>query len=82
MLHGRAIRPPVAGAKVVSVDEASIAAIKGARVVRKGDFVGVVAPKEWDAIQAARRLKVTWSDARPPFFDSETLSEHIRSTPA
>jgi CO/xanthine dehydrogenase Mo-binding subunit len=56
MLHGRVVRPPVAGAKVVSVDEASIAGVPGARVVRKDDFVGVVAPKEWDAIQAARRL--------------------------
>jgi CO/xanthine dehydrogenase Mo-binding subunit len=80
MLHGRAIRPPVAGAHVASVDEASIAGIKGAKLVRKGDFVGVVAPKEWDAIQAARQLKVVWSDAKPPFFDSETLFDHIRNT--
>jgi CO/xanthine dehydrogenase Mo-binding subunit len=82
MLHGRAVRPPVAGARVVSVDEASIAAIKGARVVRKADFVGVVAEKEWDAVQAARQLKVAWSDAKPPFFDSEGLFDHIRATPA
>jgi CO/xanthine dehydrogenase Mo-binding subunit len=82
MLHGRAIRPPTAGAKVVSVDETSIAGIKGARVVRKDDFVGVVAEKEWDAIQAAQRLKVVWSDAKPPFFDSEALFDHIRQAPA
>jgi CO/xanthine dehydrogenase Mo-binding subunit len=78
MLHGRVVRPPVAGAKVVSVDEASIAKVPGAKVVRKGDFVGVVAPREWDAIQAARALKVVWSDAKPAFFDSETLFDHIR----
>jgi nicotinate dehydrogenase subunit B len=29
-------------------------------VVRKGDFVGVVAAREWDAVKAARALKVTW----------------------
>src|SRR6185312_5456605 len=80
MLHGRAVRPPVAGAHVVSVDEASIAGIPGAKVVRKGDFVGVVADKEWSAIQAARALKVSWSDARPPFFESEALYDHIRTT--
>ncbi len=79
MLHGRAVRPPVAGAKVVSIDEASIAQVPGARVVRKDDFVGVVAEKEWNAIQAARALKVTWSDAKPPFFDSEGLFDHIRT---
>ena len=79
MLHGRAVRPPVAGAKVVSLDEASIASIPGARVVRKDDFVGVVAEKEWNAIQAARALKVAWSNAKPPFFDSEALFDHIRA---
>ena len=79
MLHGRAVRPPVAGAKVVSIDEASIASIPGARVVRKDDFVGVVAEKEWNAIQAARALKVTWSNAKPPFFASEALFDHIRA---
>jgi CO/xanthine dehydrogenase Mo-binding subunit len=80
MLHGRAVRPPVAGAKVMAVDEASIAQVPGAKVVRKGDFVGVVAPKEWDAIRAAQALKVTWSDTKPPFFDSEALYDHIRNT--
>ncbi len=48
MLHGRVVRPRGqrmygAGAKIVSVDEASIRTIPGARVVRKGDFLGVVA---------------------------------------
>ena len=65
MLHGRVVRPRGqgavgAGAKVVSIDEASIAGIPGARVVRKGDFVGVVAPNEWHAVKAAAQLKVRW----------------------
>lgn len=65
MLHGRIVRPRGqgavgAGAKLLSVDAASIADIPGARVVRQGDFVGVVAPKEWHAVKAAAQLKVTW----------------------
>src|SRR5262249_38608679 len=48
------------GAKIVSVDDASIKGIPGVRVVRRGDFLGVVAEKEWDAIRAARQLKVVW----------------------
>jgi len=28
--------------------------------LRKGDFVGVVAPREWDAVRAAQQLKITW----------------------
>jgi CO/xanthine dehydrogenase Mo-binding subunit len=68
MLHGRVVLPRGqraygAGAKPLSIDEASIANISGARVVRKGDFVGVVAEHEWDAVKAARALKVTWQDA-------------------
>ena len=27
-----------------------------------GDFVGVVAEREWDAVRAARDLKVTWQE--------------------
>jgi CO/xanthine dehydrogenase Mo-binding subunit len=62
MLHGRAIRPPAVGAELVSVDDASIAAIPGARTVRRGNFLGVVADSEWAAIRAARALKTTWTE--------------------
>ena len=69
MWHGRVVLPRGqrafgAGAKPASVDESSIKHIAGARVVRKGDFVGVVAEREWDAVKAARELKVTWQE--PP----------------
>ncbi len=81
MLHGRVIRPPVAGAVPVSVDEASIAQIPGAKVVREKDFIGVVAPKEWHAVRAARELKVVWSDVKPPFPGSHKIHDHIRAAP-
>ena len=62
MLHGRVVRPPVVNSAPTSVDESSIAHISGiVKVVREGNFVGVVANTEWSAIQAARALKVTWS---------------------
>jgi CO/xanthine dehydrogenase Mo-binding subunit len=63
MLHGRVIRPAAVGAKLLSVDEDSISNIPGARVVRIGDFLGVLAGDEWDCISAARALKARWSDA-------------------
>ena len=78
MLHGRMIRPAVAGASVVSVDESSIAGIPGAKVVRKGDFIGVVAPREWDAIKASQALRVEWSQAGDAFPDQAQLYDYIR----
>lgn len=65
MLHGRIVRPRGqgaygAGARVKSLDESSLAHIPHARVLRKGDFVGVVAAREWDAVRAARDLKIEW----------------------
>jgi CO/xanthine dehydrogenase Mo-binding subunit len=65
MLHGRVVRPPAVGAKLVALDVASIAAIPGARVVRINDFLGVVAASEWDAISAAKLLKARWSESAP-----------------
>ncbi len=78
MLHGRVVRPPVAGATPTAVDEQSIAAIPGARVLRKGDFIGVVAEREWDAIRAANTLKITWSNAQPAFVPHGEVYDHIR----
>src|SRR6185295_12556730 len=81
MVHGRMIRPPVAGATPASIDEGSIKDIAGVRVVHQNGFLGVVADKEWDAIKAAERLKVEWSNAAPPFPDQAALYNHIRNAP-
>jgi nicotinate dehydrogenase subunit B len=81
MVHGRMIRPAVAGAVPVKLDESSIKDIPGARVVWNQGFLGVVADKEWDAIKAARDLKVTWSNPTPPFPDQASLYDHIRKAP-
>ena len=66
MLHGRVVWPQGQGAygvsmpTVISIDEQSIRDIPAVRIVRRKDFVGVVAEREWDAVRAARQLKVTW----------------------
>ena len=67
MMHGRVVRPRGqgawgAGAPILSVDPSSISHIPDVQVVQKGNFLGVVAPEEWNAIQAAAQLKVTWQD--------------------
>jgi nicotinate dehydrogenase subunit B len=86
MLHGRVVLPAGqrsygAGAPVLSVDESSIAHIPGAQVVRRGDFVAVVAPGEWDAVRAAEQLTVTWAEP-PPLPGHSDLPAHMRAQEA
>jgi CO/xanthine dehydrogenase Mo-binding subunit len=84
MLHARVVRPPGQSAlgatpKAVSVDEQSIAGIP-ARVLRRDNFIGVVAEREWDAVRAARALKVVW-DVPSALPESGRLHERMRSEP-
>lgn len=80
MLHGRVVRPPALGAKLESVDEASIKDIPGiVKVVREGNFLGIVAEKEWSAVRAAREIKATWSKSET-LPDQKKLWEHVRAT--
>jgi nicotinate dehydrogenase subunit B len=80
MLHGRMIRPPVAGAVPVAIDERAISHLAGVRLVRVKDLIGVVAEREWNAVRAARELAVTWSDVKAPFIAQEELYRHIRDS--
>ncbi len=77
MLHGRVIRPPAFGAKLLGVDESSIHAIPDTRVVRLGNFLGVVAKDEWAAVRAAGELKATWSDSQT-LPGSQGLESYLR----
>ena len=79
MLHGRVVRPPAMEAKLESVDEASIKGVRGAKVIRQGNFLAVVAANEWAAIKGALQLKATWSKwAGLP--EQSKLYEHVRAT--
>ncbi len=62
MLHARVIRPPAMGANLLSVDESSIRAIPGVRIVRIESFLAVVSTDEWATVRAGRELKASWSE--------------------
>src|SRR5450755_4321144 len=92
MLHGRVVRPPYAGVDAgafvgtsfIAVDETSVRDIPGlVAVVRIGDFVGVVAEREENAIKAAQRLKLSWKPVPtlPDLADIETALRANPSTP-
>ncbi|MEB5963774.1 xanthine dehydrogenase family protein molybdopterin-binding subunit [Comamonas testosteroni] len=90
MRHGRVIRPPHPGRDsgdfigrcLVSVDRDSVAHLPGkVQVVIEGDFVGVVADREEQAIAAMRALRVHWR-AVPAAPDLSDLTAAIRTHPA
>src|SRR5258705_12039528 len=80
MVHARNVKPPVAGAKLVSIDESSVRGMAGfLRVVSKGNYVAVVCEREEQAIAASKRLKVNWQrPAAAPFPASEDLFTYMR----
>jgi nicotinate dehydrogenase subunit B len=81
MLHARVVRPPAIGATLQSVDESSVAGIKGLhKVVRVGNFLAVTATNEWAAVKAAERLKTTWS-AWEGLPEMNKLYDVVRNTP-
>jgi CO/xanthine dehydrogenase Mo-binding subunit len=79
MVHGRVVRPPTVGATLVSVDESSVRDVPGlVKIVVKSNFVGVVCEKPWQAIQAASRLKATWTPGIP-LPAQATFYDYLRS---
>ena len=82
MLHGAVVRPPSVGATLAAVDESSVRTMPGVvKVVVKNNFVGVVAAKPWQAMQAAAALKASWKDgpALPP---QREFYDHLRKQPS
>jgi CO/xanthine dehydrogenase Mo-binding subunit len=76
MQHGRVVRPPGRNAHLAA-DAVITGVPSGARLVRKGDFVGVVAGSEWAAARAATALTVPWTPG-PALWPPETLPQTLR----
>jgi len=81
MVHARNVKPPVAGATLVSVDESSVRGLPGfIKIVRKRNYLAVVCEREEQAIKAAKQLKANWEKpAAAPFPASDHLHEFMRS---
>jgi nicotinate dehydrogenase subunit B len=85
MLHGRVVWPRGQGAHglsnptVAGIDESSVVDIPGVQIVRRNNFVGVVAEREWDAVRAARQLDVTWKPFAAVLPGHEGLFESFRA---
>lgn len=90
MRHGRVVRPPHPGRDagsfighcLIDADRESVAHLPGnVQVVVQGDFVGVVADREEQAIAAMRALKVRWKPV-PPTQPLDDVAAAIRAHPA
>jgi CO/xanthine dehydrogenase Mo-binding subunit len=56
MLHARVVHPKTLGSTLVSTGSLDKSKFPNSQVVVKGNLVGVVAPTEWEAIQAADQV--------------------------
>ncbi|MGC1616754.1 MAG: molybdopterin cofactor-binding domain-containing protein [Candidatus Acidiferrum sp.] len=56
MLHGRMVHPKTLGSTLVSAGQLDKTKFPNSQVVVKGNLVGVVAPTEWEAIQASQQV--------------------------
>lgn len=92
MVHGRIVRPPHPASILQSLDESAAAALPGViHIHRQGNFIGLIAAREEQAIAAARQLAddARWSDAPPPlppggpedWLDSLPATETVVSGP-
>ena len=68
MVHARIVRPPGRRATFRQLDDSGVRAMPGVlQVLRDGNFLGVVAQREFQAVVAARALEAaTQWDAGPP----------------
>src|SRR5215831_2422847 len=64
MLHARVVHPKTLGSTLVSAGAVDKKKFPNSQVIVKGNLVGVVAPTEWEAIQAAEQVAsaTKWTD--------------------
>ncbi|MFO1184971.1 MAG: molybdopterin cofactor-binding domain-containing protein [Bauldia sp.] len=83
MLHARVVRPATYGAKIKSIETAAVEKMPGVvKVFRDGNFLAVVAEKEFQAVQAMNALAqaVTWEGGRELPADYKTLIDFMKTT--
>jgi CO/xanthine dehydrogenase Mo-binding subunit len=79
MLFGAVLRPDGFNATLASLDLSAAEKLSGIKVVRDGDFVGVVAPDAWSAEQALKSIRASWNV--PPQPSNRGLFEYLKANP-
>ena len=84
MVHARLVRPPSYGAQLSECDTSSVEKLPGVvKVVRNGNFLAVVAKKEFQAIKAMRALSAAakWNE-KPALPNQNDLLSVITGLPS
>jgi len=84
MLHARVARPPSAGATLKQLRAEDVEQMAGViKLVRDGNFIGVIAQREYEAVMAARALAAgaQWNELTrlPPMMD---LFREMQASPS
>ena len=79
LLHARLLRPPVHGAKRLSVDTSAAERVPGVRVVKDGDLVAVLHERRDVAAAALEKVKADF-DSQPAVPDEKTIFDHLLKT--
>ncbi len=79
MLHARVVHPKTLGSALVSAGQLDKTKFPNSQLIVKGNLVGVVAPTEWEAIQAADHVasSTKWTEWKG-LPGSAKLYQHLR----
>ena len=79
MMFGKVLRPSGYNATLDSIDTSAAEKMSGVKLVRDGDFTGVVAPDMWTAEQALLAIKAKWTV--PPQPSNNGIFDYFKSNP-
>lgn len=79
MIFGAVLRPEAYNAKLDSIDTSAAEKISSVKVVRDGDFIGVVAPDPFTAHQALTAIKAKWTVPLQP--SNQGLFDYLKANP-
>lgn len=79
MLHGKVLRPPSYGARLIEIDLVSAKAMPDVSAIRDGDFVGFAAPTSFAAERAKEEAAKTAKWKTAEHSSSDELYTYLRS---
>ena len=79
MMFGAVLRPDGFNATLASLDTSATEKLPGVKVVRDGDFIGVVAPDAFAAQRALSAIQAKWNVPAQP--SNQGLFEYLKNNP-